>query len=263
MPKLIWEKKIQKALKCQRGFGSSVRDKGGKVLLQRYYPDKNKKTTVSLPIVWEPYQELSLLNFLQNINDCNQNYWFNLREALEILYQDNAHKINLDWKKLIEDFKEYKKISKSFWGGNYSYLLNEIKIMKGSQNVPTTVKAILEKLVKNKKDSAYKKRVVTNVKTFLQFIVVKKVLDERLLPPSDLIIKELKDGKSKNSYKIERLKDDEILFLLNDLPKTEFGQSCEVAKVLFGVFNNFQGIDRRFYFFHTGISCFAKSLIDF
>ena len=49
-----------------------------------------------------------------------QNSGFNLKEAVEILYKDNAHKIYLDWKKLIEDFREYKNISKSSWEGNYS-----------------------------------------------------------------------------------------------------------------------------------------------
>ena len=73
-------------------------------------------------------------------------------------------------------------------------------------------------------------------KNFLEFIVVKKGLDERFLPPSDLIIKELKGGKSKNSYKKERLKDDEILFLLDDLPKTEVGQSWKFAISLCFVF---------------------------
>ena len=38
MPKLIWEKKLQEVVNLQQGFGWSVRDKRGKVLLQRYYP---------------------------------------------------------------------------------------------------------------------------------------------------------------------------------------------------------------------------------
>ena len=45
MPKLIWEKKLQEAVKRQQRFGWSVREKRGKVLVQRYYPDTNKKTT--------------------------------------------------------------------------------------------------------------------------------------------------------------------------------------------------------------------------
>ena len=65
MPKLIWEKKLQEAVKRQQRFGWSVREKRGKVLVQRYYPDTNKKTTVSLPIAWEPNQELSVLNALR------------------------------------------------------------------------------------------------------------------------------------------------------------------------------------------------------
>ena len=47
MPKLIWESKLQVAVKRQQRFGWSVRDKRGKVLVQRYYPDTNKKTTVA------------------------------------------------------------------------------------------------------------------------------------------------------------------------------------------------------------------------
>ena len=54
MPKLIWEKKLQEAVKRQQRFGWSVREKRGKVLVQRYYPDTNKKTTVALPIALEP-----------------------------------------------------------------------------------------------------------------------------------------------------------------------------------------------------------------
>ena len=81
MPKLIWEKKLQEAVKRQQRFGWSVREKRGKVLVQRYYPDTNKKTTVALPIAWEPNQELSVLNALRNINDCMQNSGCNLKEA--------------------------------------------------------------------------------------------------------------------------------------------------------------------------------------
>ena len=42
MPKLIWEKKLQEAVKRQQRFGWSVREKRGKVLVQRYYPETNK-----------------------------------------------------------------------------------------------------------------------------------------------------------------------------------------------------------------------------
>jgi len=62
-----------------------VREKCGKVLVQRYYPDLNKKTTVALPIAWEPNKELSVLNALRNINDCMHNSECNLKKAVEIL----------------------------------------------------------------------------------------------------------------------------------------------------------------------------------
>ena len=67
------------------------------------------------------------------------------------------------------------------------------------------------------------------LKLFQNFIVFKKGLDERYAPPADIVIKELKGGKSKKSFKKERLKDDEILFLLEDLPKTETGNKWKFA----------------------------------
>tara|TARA_Y100001968_G_scaffold138705_1_gene126823 strand:+ start:358 stop:552 length:195 start_codon:yes stop_codon:yes gene_type:complete len=64
--------------------------------VQRYYPDTNKKTTVVLPIAWEPNKELSVLNALRNINDCIQSSGCNLKEAVEILYKYNDHKLNIN-----------------------------------------------------------------------------------------------------------------------------------------------------------------------
>ena len=105
MPKLIWEKKLQEAVKRQQRFGWSVRNMRGKVFVQRYYPDINKKVTATLPIMWDPNQELNVLNALQKINGLMQNSGCSLKEAVEILYKDNAYKINLDWEKIILDFK--------------------------------------------------------------------------------------------------------------------------------------------------------------
>ena len=152
MPKLIWEKKLQEAVKRQQRFGWSMRDKRGKVLVQRYYPDINKKVSATIPILWEPNQELNVLNALQKINEVMQNSGCSLKEAVEIIYGNNNYKININWNKLVEDFKEYKNISKSSWEGNYSYFLADIVSMMGSSNEPKTGKAILEKLVKIKKD---------------------------------------------------------------------------------------------------------------
>ena len=68
MPKLIYEKKLKDAVKLQQRFGWSLRDKRGKVLVQRYFPDINKKVSAIIPILWEPNQELNVLNALKKIN---------------------------------------------------------------------------------------------------------------------------------------------------------------------------------------------------
>ena len=152
------------------------------------------------------------------------------------MYGNNNYKININRNKLVDDFKKYKSISKSSWEVNYSYFLNDIIAMMVSSNEPRTDKAILERLVKNKDKGAGRKRIISNAKTFLEFIVFKKGIDERYSPPADIIIKELKGGKSKKSYKKERLKDNEILFLLDDLPKTDTGQKWKFAISLCFVF---------------------------
>ena len=229
MPKLIWEKKLQEAVKRQQRFGWSVREMKGAVFVQRYYPDINKRVSAALPIVWEPNQELNVLNALQKINEVMQNSGCSLKEAVKTLYENKNYKININWKKLVEDFKVYKNNSKSYWEGNYSYFLKVIFAIMCSSNEPTTGKAILERLVKNKDKGAGRKRIISNAKTFLEFIVFKKGIDERYAPPADIILKELKGGKSKKSYKKERLKDNEILFLLDDLPKTETGKKWKLA----------------------------------
>ena len=74
--------------------------------MQRYYPDINKKVTATLPIMWEPNQELNVLNALQKINEVMQNSGCSLKEAVEIIYGNNNYKININWNKLVEDFKD-------------------------------------------------------------------------------------------------------------------------------------------------------------
>ena len=70
MPKLIWEKKLQEAVKRQQRFGWSVRNMRGKVFVQRYYTDINKKVTAILPIMWEPnlFVEISKEDLDSKIN---------------------------------------------------------------------------------------------------------------------------------------------------------------------------------------------------
>ncbi len=54
--------------------------------------------------------------------------------------------------------------------GNYIYFFTDIVEMMGSSNQPTTGKAILESLIKNKDKGAGRNRIITNEKTFLEFI---------------------------------------------------------------------------------------------
>ena len=50
MPKLIWEKKLQEAVKRQQRFGWSVSEMKGAVFVQRYYPDISKRVSSVLQI---------------------------------------------------------------------------------------------------------------------------------------------------------------------------------------------------------------------
>ena len=67
MPKLNWESKLQEANKLQQSYCWSVSDKRGKVLVQRYFPDINKRVSTALPIRLEPNQGLNVLNALNKL----------------------------------------------------------------------------------------------------------------------------------------------------------------------------------------------------
>ena len=94
-------------MKRQQLFGWSVHEMRGKVFVQRYYPDINKKVTATLPIMWEPNQELNVLNALQKINEVMQNSGCSLKEAVETLYGNNNYKININWNKLVNNWHKY------------------------------------------------------------------------------------------------------------------------------------------------------------
>ena len=76
--------------------------------------------------------------------------------------------MNINWNKLVDDFKKYKNISKSSWEGNYSYFLKDIVAMMGSSNEPKTGKAILEKLVLIKDKSAGIKGITFNLNALIE-----------------------------------------------------------------------------------------------
>ncbi len=68
-----------------------------------------------------------------------------MKEAIEILYQNDENNLNINWNKLVDDFKKYKNVSKSSWEGNYNYFLKDIVAMMGSPNESTIGKAIFGK----------------------------------------------------------------------------------------------------------------------
>ena len=135
MPLLIWEKKLQESVKRTLRFGWSVRNKRGKVLVQRFYPDINKKFSVVLPIACEPNEELNVLNSLQEINEVMNKSWVSLKEAVTILFNnDDSTKVNknVNWSGLVDLFKESIEIFESTWKGNYGTTLQRlISVMQG------------------------------------------------------------------------------------------------------------------------------------
>ena len=117
------------------------------VFVQRYYPDINKRVCAALPIKWEPNQELNVLNALQKINEVMQNSGCSLKKAVKFLYGKNNYKININWNKLVEYFKEYKNISKSSWEGNYSYFLKDIVSRFGLLEQHNSFKKLIKKFL--------------------------------------------------------------------------------------------------------------------
>ena len=240
--KLEWEKQIQSAIKKEHRFGISVRNKKGKCCIQRYYKDINKKYSAVIPINWENGQLLPILNAVNEIIKIQNNSGCNLKEAVKILFPVNENTPITNWEFLKDEYKKYKKESKnikdSTWNGVYMVTLKRILIMMDDDLPPVTGKGILERLMYNDDGSltVSKGRVkrIETAKSFLEWCVYRKGLDERFLPPNTLDLKELKGvgarkDESNNSGKAERIEDDQLLLLLDSFPDTESGRRWRLA----------------------------------
>ena len=128
------------------------------------------------------------------------------------MYPDDENEVSTNWEYLKDQYKIYKQqtknIKESTWQGVYLVTLKRIIKMMNEDNAPVTGKGILERLQFNDDGSltvsvGRVKRIETG-KSFLEFCVVKKGIDERFLPPPAIDIKELKavgvkKTKSRNS----------------------------------------------------------------
>ncbi|MBO6989140.1 MAG: hypothetical protein JJ831_08185 [Prochlorococcus marinus XMU1422] len=99
--------------------------------------------------MWDPKQELKVLNSIKKINEEMQKFGVNFKEAFEMIYANNKCKININCNKLIVFFKVHKIINSS-WEENYTYFLNNIFPLMGLSNEPKLGRAILVRLVNNK-----------------------------------------------------------------------------------------------------------------
>jgi integrase len=240
--KLEWEKQIQAAVKREHRFGVSVRNKRGKCFIQRYYKDIDKKYSATIPINWENGQLLPILNAVNEIIKIQNKSGCNLKEAVQILYPNDENEVSTNWEYLRDEYKKYKQQTKnikdSTWEGVYQVTLKRIIKMMGENDAPVTGKGILERLQFNDDGSltvsvGRVKRIETG-KSFLEFCVVKKGIDERFLPPPQTIIKELKavgvkKTKSKNSGKAARIEDDQLLKVLDSFADNSVGKSWRLA----------------------------------
>ena len=243
MAKLLeWEKRLKQAVANQHKIGWSVREKRGKCLIQRYWKDTGTYERKVIPIAWESDQLLNILNSLKEISDLMINTKCTLAEAAKILFPENKNKPITNWQYLTDEYKKYKQESKnikdSTWNGVYLVTLKRIIKMMSEDLPPVSGKGILERLMYNDNGSltvskGRVKRIETG-KTFLEWCVNRKGLNERFLPPSSIDLKELKGigarkDDSNNSGKAERIEDDQLLLLLDSFPDTDSGRRWRLA----------------------------------
>ena len=240
--KLEWEKQIQQAVKREHRFGVSVRNKKGKCCIQRYYKDIDKKYAAVIPINWENGKLLPILNAVNEIIKIQNKSGCNLKEAVKILFPEDKNTASTNWDYLKDQYKIYKQqtknISESTWNGVYMVTLKRIIKMMIEDNAPVTGRGILERLQYNDNGTltVSKGRVkrIETAKTFLEWCVDRKGLDDRFAPPPATIIKELKatgaaKDDSNNSGKAERIGDDQLLILLDSFAETPTGRSWRLA----------------------------------
>ena len=239
---LEWEKRLKQAVAQQHKIGWSVREKRGKCLIQRYWKDTGTYERKVIPVEWESDQLLNILNSLNKISELMVNTKCTLAEAVKIIFPENKNTPNTNWSYLKDEYKKYKEetknISSTTWNGVYMVTLKRIIEMMNGDNPPNSGKGILKELQKDSKgkltvSKGRVKRIETG-KTFLEWCVYRKGLNERWLPPPQIEIKELKaigarKDDSKNSGQAERIEDDQLLILLDSFADTPTGRSWRLA----------------------------------
>ena len=101
---LEWEKDLRKAVKAQHRFGWSVRNKRGKVLVQRYWKDTGHIESKVITIPWESGRQLDVLSALRKINDAMKG-GLNLKEAVELICPVDGEATKIKWPVVVERFK--------------------------------------------------------------------------------------------------------------------------------------------------------------
>ena len=208
-----WEKDLRKAVKTQHRFGWSVRNKRGKVLVQRYWQDTGIYERKVIPIPWESGRQLDVLSALRKINDAI-NGGLNLKEACELILPVDGEATRIEWSEVVKRFKSWLTksgyIGQSTWEGNYKNTLDRVLEDLAGEKQPASVsgKGILERLQYDKfgklsaPGSRGRRRRIINAAKFLTFAVETLGMDARWLPPKDL--KDLKgiargDAKSESA----------------------------------------------------------------
>ena len=124
-----WEKDLRNAVKQQHSFGWSVRNKRGKVLVQRFWKDTGTYERKVLPIKWESGITLEVLSALRKINNAMNSGGINLKEATELVFIVEDQEAAPNWEHLISNYKSEKEksgVSESTWVSNYKVVTDLI-----------------------------------------------------------------------------------------------------------------------------------------
>lgn len=251
-----WEKDLRNAVKQQHSFGWSVRNKRGRVLVQRFWKDTGTYERKVLPIKWESGITLEVLSALRKINDAMTSGGINLKEATELVFIVEDQEAAPNWENLISNYKSEKEksgVSESTWVSNYKVVTDRILKELNSESPPVSGKGILERL-QNGHDGKLqfgegRRRRIINATAFLKYCVSERGLDQRWSPPLDTKkikgTKKRNDYKSANSGKAERLEDSAFLDLIDSFPDTATGKRWKLAIGLLGCFG-LRGVELRY-----------------
>ena len=243
-----WEERLREAVRAQHTFGYSIRPMRGRVQVQRYWRDTERRETAVLPLEWHQSSQRELLNALDTINKA-LNSGMPLKDAVRLVFDlSDGPSVRVNWTEVLDRFRRYKietgDVRETTWHKEYKprleWFVEQLNSPSGANDATKALEAM--RVGRNglggEPGSRGRKLRVQYAAQMLRFAVDQVGLDQRWQPPKDAVMKKIvgkplgNAPKAANAGQAHQLTDSQFLELYDSITN----QSWKLVVGLLGVF---------------------------